>query len=391
MKTIKPTAIYFIILLGIVSLLADVVYEGSRSISGQYLSLLGASAAVVATVAGFGELIGYTLRLLSGYISDKTRQYWAITILGYAVNLAAVPALALTSHWQAAALLMVIERFGKAIRTPARDAMLSYATHEVGRGKGFGIHQALDQIGAIIGPLLMMAMLFYQAGYPLCFGVLAIPAIAALCVLFIAKKKYPVPETLEIKTPSLKPQGLTKPFWLYLAAVSLIGAGYADFPFIAYHFQKHGIVSDIWIPIFYAFAMGVDGLSALLLGPIYDRRGISVLIVVSIVSALFAPLVFLGGFYFSLLGIVLWGIGLGAQGSIMRAVVANLISPDKRGTAYGILNTGFGVFWFLGSVLMGLLYDYSLPLLIFFSVSVQLVSVPLFFAVARSLKVSERH
>lgn len=381
MQSSKRSALLFIVLLGIVSLFADVVYEGARSISGQYLSLLGANAAIVATVAGFGELIGYSLRLFSGYIADKTRQYWAITIWGYAINLIAVPALALAGNWQIAAMLMVIERLGKALRVPARDAMLSYATSQIGRGRGFGIHQALDRIGAVLGPLMMMAMLAYNAGYTLCFAILGIPAIAALGILWMAKWNFPVPEILEVKTASLEPSGLTKPFWLYLVAISLIAAGYADFPLMAYHMQKTEALSEIWIPFLYAIAMAVDGIAALILGPVYDRKGMSVLIVVSIIAALFAPCIFLGGFYAFLLGMVFWGIGMGAQGSIMRAVVAQLVSSDKRGTAYGILNTAFGVCWFLGSVAMGLLYDYSIPLLVAFSMGVQLLSIPFLKAV----------
>jgi MFS family permease len=379
----KATAIKFVVLLGLVSLFADATYEGARSIAGPYLALLGASGTVVGIVAGFGELIGYGLRLVSGYLSDRTRRYWAITLVGYAINLFAVPLLALAGRWEVAAALLIAERLGKALRNPARDAMLSYATKETGRGWGFGLHEAMDQIGAVVGPVIVTVVLAAQNGYPAAFAVLAIPAVLALSVLLTARWLYPRPQDLEPITTGLKTTGFPRAYWIYLAAVALVAAGYVDFPLIAYHFEKTSSVPDSWIPLLYAVAMGVDALAALAFGRWFDRIGIRILMVVSLISALFAPLVFLGGFTLALLGMALWGIGMGAQESILRAAIAGMVSRDRRGSAYGIFNTGYGLFWFLGSALMGVLYDVSLPTLIAFSVVAQLASIPLFFWVGK--------
>jgi len=372
------TAFKFIILLGAVSLFADVAYEGARSITGQYLALLGASGTVVGIVAGFGELVGYALRLVSGYISDKTGRYWLITIFGYTVKLLAVPLLALAGRWEVAAALMISERIGKAIRTPSRDAMLSHATKEIGHGWGFGLHEAMDQIGAMLGPLIVATVLYVKGGYRASFGILLIPAILALSVLLVARHFYPRPRDLEPESAPLEAEGFPRVFWIYLAAIALVAAGYVDFPLIAYHFKKTSIASDNWIPVFYAIAMGVDALAALIFGRLFDRVGMSALIYAALISSVFAPLVFLGGFYFAILGIALWGIGMGAQESIMRAAIANMIPTNKRGSAYGIFNAGYGIFWFLGSALMGILYDISIPALISFSVVAQLASIPFF-------------
>jgi MFS family permease len=382
----KKSALRFVILLGAVSLFADITYEGARSITGPFLAVLGASATVVGIVSGFGELIGYGLRLVSGYISDRTGKYWTITLLGYGVNLLAVPLLALAGRWEIAAFLMITERLGKAIRTPARDAMLSHATKEIGRGWGFGLHEAMDQIGAVLGPLIVSSVLYFRGGYQTGFGILFIPALLALSVLLMARLLYPRPRDLEAVSVKLEGKGFPRVFWLYLLAIAFVAAGYADFPLIAYHFKKVSIASDDWIPIFYAVAMGIDALSALFFGHLFDRIGISILIVVSFLSSLFAPLVFLGGFDFALLGMSLWGVGMGAQESIMRAAVAGMVPINKRGSAYGIFNTGYGVFWFLGSVLMGILYDKSIPSLIIFSVVMQLASVPLFLLIKKESK-----
>lgn len=385
----KRTAIQFIILLGIVSLFADMTYEGARSITGQYLALLEASGAVVGVVAGLGELIGYGFRLVSGYVSDRTGKYWLITFVGYIINLLSVPLLALTSSWPAAAGLMIAERFGKAIRSPSKDAMLSYATKETGRGWGFGLHEAMDQAGAIIGPLIVTAVLYYRSSYHLSFAVLLIPALCSLSVLSVARKLYPNPRNLEIANPSLNPEGFKRSYWLYIAAVSLVAAGYVDFSLIAYHFQKASSVPVIWIPIFFSISMGSAGISALMFGYLYDRFDMPVLIFVTPLASLFVPLVFLDGFYFALMGMILWGIGIGAQESIMRAVVANLVDINKRGTAYGLLNIWFGVSWFLGSALMGFLYDISLLSLIIFSMIAQLAAIPFFIEVGNADKKSK--
>ena len=381
----------FIVLLGIVSLFADMTYEGARSISGPYLSLLGANAAIIGTIVGIGQVIGYGMRAVSGYLSDKTHRYWAITFIGYVINLVAVPLLAFTRTWEAAALLIILERFGKAIRVPARDAMLSYATKETGRGWGFGLHEALDQVGAVIGPLALAASIYSNGSYRLGFALLAIPAALSLLTLTSARIAYPAPHKLEVAQLSLKTKQLPKAYWIYLFAVSFVAAGFADFALIAYHFQKSATLSPSWIPLFYALAMGVDGLSALGMGKLFDLRGVSVVAAVTAISALFAPLVFFGGFYGALFGMILWGISLGVQESIMRAIVAHLVSPEKRGSAYGILNLFFGVFWAIGSALMGLLYDRAPLYLVLFSVAMQWAAIPFFIWVSPHIRSSPKH
>lgn len=383
-NNLRDHALKFIILLGIVSLLADMTYEGARSITGPYLAILGANAVIVGFVAGFGEFIGYALRLVSGYLSDKTRKYWAITITGYFINLLAVPLLALAGSWEIAAVLLIAERMGKAFRTPARDVMLSHACSEVGQGWGFGLHEAMDQIGAIMGPLIVAAVLFFNGSYQTSFAILLIPAVLALSVLVVSRFLYPNPHELEIKTPKLETKGFKHVYWIYMAAVALIALGFVDFPLIAFHFKNSLIVSDSLTPVFYAIAMGVDALAALVFGRLFDKIGLSIMIVVAVLSAFFAPLVFLGGFYLALIGIALWGIGLGAQESIMRAAIAGMSPVQRRGTAYGVFNTIFGVFWFIGSLTMGILYDISILYLVIFSIVAQLASVPLFMLIRKS-------
>jgi MFS family permease len=380
---LNNNALKFIILLGIVSLLADMTYEGARSITGPYLAILGASATVVGFVSGFGELLGYSLRFFSGYLSDRTRRYWTITIIGYVINLMAVPLLALAGSWEWAAVLLIMERVGKATRVPSRDVMLSHATSQVGHGWGFGLHEAMDQIGAILGPLIVAAVLFYQGNYQIAFAFLLIPAILAIVVLVISRFLYPHPHNLEVKIPQLDTKGLKRVYWLYIGAAALIAAGFADFPLIAYHFQKTMLVSAALIPIFYAVAMGVDAIAALIFGKLFDKIGISIMVAVALISALFAPLTFLGGFYMAFLGMTLWGVSMGAQESIMRSSVAVMSSSERRGSAYGVFNTIYGVSWFLGSFFMGILYDFSITYLVIFSVVIQLFSIPLFVSIRR--------
>jgi MFS family permease len=381
-------ALRFVLLLGVVSLFADMTYEAARSIIGPYLSIFGASATVVGLVAGLGELIGYGLRIVSGVISDRTHRYWMITIAGYAVNLLAVPAMALAGSWEIAAVLIMAERFGKAIRTPARDAMLSHAAHGLGRGWAFGIHEAMDQIGAMIGPIIVAAVLAWKDSYEYGFAVLAVPALLALAVLAVARINYPQPHDLEPSFRAREASGLRSTFWFYLIAVACIALGFADYPLAAFHMKTEGIVADKWIPLIYAGAMGVDALSALAFGRLYDKRGFPVLLVMIAASAWSAPLVFLTGPMLLILGMALWGVGMGAQESIIRAVVADIVPRDRRATGYGVFNAGFGLAWFVGSALMGFLYDRSLIALAAFSVVAQLASLPLLYFVQKRLHIS---
>lgn len=238
----QKTALKFVILLGIVSLFADMTYEGARSITGPYLAILGANAAIVGFVAGFSELIGYAMRFVSGFLADRTGKYWTITIIGYACNVLAVPLLALAEHWWIAAILIFAERMGKAIRVPSRDAMLSHAGQKIGMGWVFGLHEALDQLGAMIGPLMITAVLYFKGSYQHGFAILLIPALLTLVVLASACFIYPHPESLEVEHSNLETKGMNSSFWIYLFGAALIAAGYADFPLIAFHFQKTAVL-----------------------------------------------------------------------------------------------------------------------------------------------------
>lgn len=349
-------------------------YEGARSINGPFLATLGATGAIVGFVAGFGELIGQGLRLLFGYLSDRTKRYWAFTLLGYAVNLLSVPLLAFAGSWQLASVLIVAERLGKAIRTPARDTMLSHAASQIGRGKAFGIHEALDQIGALGGPLVVSLILYLKGDYRSAFLWLLLPASLALTFLVIAKVLYPAPQRME-KDISIKVEsGFSKRFWLYLLAIAFLAAGYVDYPLIAFHASQKGIALKTYIPLLYSLAMAVDAISALICGNLFDRWGFYVLASVTIFSSLFAPLVFLGGLTSLILGVSLWGVGMGAQESILRAAIGEMVSPERRGTAYGLFNAIYGLSWFLGSAFIGFLYDISISHVVAFSLISQVIS-----------------
>lgn len=357
----------FVILLGIVSLFSDFTYEGARSINGVYLGFLGASAAVVGVVSGLGELLGYSLRILSGFLSDKTQKYWLFTIFGYFINLLAVPLLAIACNWKVAVLLLILERIGKAIRTPSRDVMLSYAGSQLGSGWAFGLHEAMDQIGATMGPIFVTIVLLINGNFRLGYAFLAIPALIALLTLIFARFSYPEPKEMIKKDKKIEFKGFNKSFYLYLGSVCFIAAGFVDFPLIAYHFQEKGVLLSNLIPLFYALAMVSDAFSALFFGKLFDKFGLSAMLVGLLFSLFFSPLVFLFSWQIALVGMVFWGIGMGIQESILRAQISKLIVPEKRGSAFGIFNTLYGFSWFLGSATMGILYSHSVLYLVLFS------------------------
>ena len=395
MQNRKKAAYKFLVLLGIVSLFSDLTYEGARSILGPYLLILGASASTVGFVSGLGEFIGYALRLVTGYISDKTKRYWLITIIGYSINLIVIPALALAPGfgWIYACVLIVLERFGKAIRNPAKTTIVSFAAAEVGAGKGFALQEVLDQIGAFAGPFMLFLVLTLKgndnkiSAYQLSFALLAIPAAIALILLLLARKNYPDPQEFEAPKEALPQKGLNSAYWYYLVGIGFLALGFADFPLMAFHMTKTKLLPDNVVPVLYSLAMGIDALSALYFGRMYDRRGITAIIISSAITLFFAPFVFLVGTPVgAIAGVMLWGIGMGAQESILKSAVTTIVPKERRGTAFGIFNAGFGAFWFVGSWIMGLLYDRSLLALVLFSMLGQLVALPFFFKTRSLLK-----
>jgi MFS family permease len=386
-NTLAKTAFRFVLTIGIVNLLADFTYEGGRSIVGPFLGSLGASGAIIGFVAGLGEFIGYALRSISGYFADRTEKYWSVAWCGYIVNQLAIPALALAGNWPVASICVVSERTGRAIRKPAMDAMLSHAGESIGAGWVFGLNEALDQAGATLGPLLVASLLFFHRGYRIAFGIFLVPALLCLIALLTARLLYPHPHHQEEQPSRLGPAtGLTKTFWIYLGAGALIAAGLADFSLIGFHFQKANVISPNLIPIFYAVAMASSALSSLLFGRLFDRFGRVIVLLAFFLSAAFAPFVFLGNALFALIGMTLWGIGMGAEGSLLRALLTAVVSPQRRSTAFGLFDTGYGIAWFLGSTAMGIFYDKSIPTLVIFSVLTQLAALPIFLLAGRGQK-----
>jgi len=367
----------FIVLLGTVSLSADMAYEGAKSISGSYLRTLGASAATVALVSGLGEFIGYGWRVVSGHITDRTGRYWTIVLIGYCMNLMAIPLLAFTGDWYVVALLIMVERMGKAIRAPARDAMISHAATRTGRGWAFGVQEALSSVGAMIGPVAIFLVFLYGGTYSSAFLMLSIPALLSLVVLYITYTIYPRPQAMEAADPQEKAV-LPRRFWLYAIAAGFLAAGYVDYPLVAYHVQNLSLGDEAVIPLLYALAMGADALSALLLGRFFDRGGPKILLLAVVPAAFFPVLAFSDSMIMVAMGMGLFGLGMGAQESIMRALVADIAPVGKRATAYGYFNTIYGSFWFVGSMALGLMYDVSISTMVVMSVGLQLLFIPLF-------------
>ena len=402
-------AMLFILLFGIVSLFSDMTHEGASSIRGAYLSLLGASAGAIGFISGLGELIGYSMRYVFGKLTDKTKHYWPMTIGGYVLDVLAVPALALVGEhgWLWACALLVIQRMGKAIKKPAKDTIMSFAASQEGVGKSFGIQEVLDQIGAFLGPVLLyVVMLFKTDGstfqiYSFCFAVLAIPGAITLILLLVTRRKFPNPEHFEPEPKEYVPFHMKKEFVLYIAGISLFAFGFVDYSIVIMHISRTytdlavglaetgSLITEGTLPLLYAGAMLVDAVAALFFGLLYDRKGVTALVWSTVLSAPFAIFVFAGRSVPAVLfGVALWGVGMGAQESILKAAVTSMVPKTSRATGYGVFECSFGVFWFLGSWLLGVLYDVSIPAMIAVSVAAQLAAIPLYLASNRLAKQS---
>ena len=353
---------YFVLAFGIVSLLADMVYEGARSIIGPYLGTLGASATVVGLVAGVGEFIGYGLRVVSGYAVVRTRHYWTWTIAGYALTVLSVPLIGATGLLAPALLLYGTERLGKAVRSPAKDTLLSFASAHTGRGAAFGVHQALDQTGAILGPLLLAAVLSWHEGdYRLAFGVLIVPGLLVLALLAWLRIRVPDPRDYEadaVPLPSAEPlnQRLPARFWQYAGLVAVLSGGVASFPLLAFHAQAHHLLSDATVPLLFAVAMATDGASGLLVGRLYDRRGPLVLLVVPVAAAV-SSIAFTTDTTLVWVGVAIWGLVNGVLDSTVKAVVTQLVPGARRAVAFGWLALVRGTGLLIAGGLLGVAYD----------------------------------
>jgi MFS family permease len=373
----RAAALRFIVCLGIVSLFADMTYEGAASIVGPFLKDLGATGLQAGLIAGFGEMMAASLRYFSGRFVDRTRAYWGMAILGYLMNVVAVPAMAFAGNWQMAALLIVVERTGKSLRGPARDVLLSEATGKIGHGWGFGVHSAMDQTGAVLGPLLMADAVMRANHFGPAYLRLAFPAAGALIALLIGRAIYPnagrtAPKQIEQKT-------LPRVFWLYTAAAGVLACGFVDFVLLSYHFQDSHLAKQAVIPLLFSGAMGLNGLTALFFGKLYDRYGIAVLSIGILISMLSLPLGFWGGSAAAIASVACWATGMGAQDACLRSGIAQVVSMKKRGSAFGAFNGVYGIMWFIGSAVMGLLYDHSLTALVLFGMTLQLISAVMFF------------
>ena len=402
-RTLSP-AMAFILMFGMVSLFSDMTHEGGASMRGAYLSFLGASAATIGFVSGLGELVGYAMRYVFGAITDRTGKYWPMVIGGYVLDILAVPALALVGEhgWVAASALLIIQRMGKAIKKPAKDTIMSFAASREGAGRSFAIQEVLDQIGAFLGPVLLFAVMSAKSGLPkaelysAAFTVLAVPGAMTLILLLATKRKFPNPEEFEGGKTVYAPMKLKRSFKIYMAGISLFAFGFMDYALILMHVTKHmglygGAITTDTLPLIYAGAMLVDAAAALIFGHLFDKKGVGALVAATLAASPFAILVFYAeSLPLLLLGVALWGVGMGAQESVLKAAVATMVDKSARATGYGIFECAFGVFWFMGSWLLGTLYDVNLWAMIAVSVAAQLAAAPLFYLAGKAMESSAK-
>ena len=386
-KSIYISSAIFIVLMGVISMMSDMTHEGAKSIYGSFLSLAGATPHVISLISGLGEFIGCSLILVTGAIANKTKKYWTMTIIGYMINLLAIPMLAITwkNGWVFACTLILIERIGKAIRKPAKSTLVSFSSKNLGEGKSFAFVEFLDQIGAFVGPLILTLVLSLKNttdlfnSYRMCFLVLGIPAILTLIILLFAKMKYPNPENLEEENNKNENDSkfkISKSFIFYLIAIGLCAAGFIDFPLITYHVGNLNIIKVEYLPILYSVAMLIDAFAALLFGVLFDKFGIKVLVLSTLLSFSFPLFIFnYSSKPMIYIGVVMWGCGMGAQESILKAAVAKLVPKETRSLGFALFEGIFGLCWFIGSYVLGWLYEFDLIALIITSMSFAGISI----------------
>jgi MFS family permease len=388
---LASSAFAFVLMMGVVNLFADITYEGGASINGTYLGKLRASAAAISIIAGIGEFLGYSLRSVAGYIADKTGKFWLVTFIGYSINLLAVPAMALAETWQVAGALILLERVGRAIRKPTVEAMLSYSTGKHGKGWVYAVNTAMDETGATIGPLLIALVLYLKGDFRNGYALLLVSTVLALISLVAARLVFPVPSRLEAGgPPTAHAKAFTRSYWLYMVAGACFAAGLMSFELVSYHLSSTRTMTEHWIPLSLALATVMAVAASLILGRLYDKIGITAVVVAVVLASLFSPLVFFGGFWLALGGLLLWGIGYATQDTLLKVLIASVLPEGKRNLAFGLFYLGYGGGWLVGSVTAGFLYDRSRVALVVFAIVVQLASLPFFLLAARAAQ-SRRH
>lgn len=394
------TVIWF----GIVSLSADMVYEGARSITGPYLASLGASALVVGVVTGAGEAAALVLRLVFGPLADRSGAYWPLTIVGYAMTAVCVPLMAVAPFLGAAGLafgatMVLLERTGKAVRSPSKSALLAHAARSVGRGKGFAVHKALDQVGAFAGPLLVAGVIALTTRTWAGLATLAVPAAVAMLLLFVIRVRVPdmrvydapepavvlaVPPVQPPPAPSVEtPRRLPRSFHLFALSCAASTLGLMTFGLIGFHLSDAGLVRPALVPVVYAVAMAVEAVSALATGLAYDRVGARVLLVLPFLVALVPLLALANQLAVAVAGVLVWGAAVGVQDSTVKALVADLVPSSRLATAYGVFAAFQGAAALLGGLLAGALYSGARLELVLVLGACQVVSLVLLVVVLR--------
>ncbi len=382
----KRNAIKFVILMGIVSLFGDMVYETARGIMGPYLGSLGATAFAIGLVFGLGEFLGYVLRIVAGVLVDKTREYWLFVFIGYGL-IGVIPIIGLTDSWLIASTFIIMERIGKALRAPAKDTLLSIHTAGIGRGKIFGIHELADQVGAVLGPFLFYLMLSIGLGYKNSLLLLFVPFALMMIAIIIAKlfaEKVPVEKEKEITADKGRARVY---YYLYLVFIFFTSLGFIGFPVISYHAVKVGMVSENVIPLIYAAVMVVDALFAVPIGVLYDKFKVRIMVTLPFLAILTA-LAFTKNIVFFFIAILVWGIIMSAYETVIRAFVGDNVPVSERGKYYGIFNTVLGASMMIGNSIAGYLYEVSVLYVIGFVVLAQVLGIAMIGVILTAYRVN---
>jgi MFS family permease len=354
------------LLLSLVSLFADVVYEGGRSVSGAYLAEL--KAPVVATaLVGVGEFLGLVFRLFSGYIATMLQSptvLWGSTLLGYLITSLSIPMIAFAPTWHEVVVLYIIERLGKGLRTPTRDVIIAEVSEGIGVGKGFGIHELLDQVGAFLGPTLVSILITFY-GYRVAYLTLIIPGIISVLLVVTAWRLYPKLRSTSVKSPKLVVRGYGSLFWIYTLATSVLALGFMHWSIASYYLKIRGVVGDAEIGFIYAIAMLVDAVVAVPLGILFDKVRFKTLLMIPALTPVFIVLIMYAPHELLYFSAIPWGIVMCSEESVMRASIALLVEPPKRPLAYGFFGLVFGFMWAVGGYIYTVLIDKPLYMLLY--------------------------
>ncbi|WP_369990594.1 MFS transporter [Pseudomonas xanthosomatis] len=349
--------------LGFVSMFMDISSEMIHALLPLYMvGVLGTSVLAVGLIEGIAEATAAITKVFSGALSDRLGKRKLLTVLGYGLAAVTKPVFPLASGLEWLTAARFVDRIGKGIRGAPRDALIADVTPAELRGAAFGLRQALDTVGAFIGPLLAIVLMWLTAShFQTVFWAAVLPAVLAIAVLVVCVREPEHAGPRPVRAPLARRElaRLGAGYWRLIALATLFTLARFSEAFLLLRGQALGLPA-LWAPAVLVVMSLAFSLSAYPAGALSDRIGRRGVLMIGLGLLVLADLALalLPGWFGLALGVGLWGLHMGFTQGVFSALIADSAPSDLRGTAFGLFNLVTGVALLVASVLAGGLWDW---------------------------------